>query len=67
MDIMEERESQLRAMSRATKTGPRMSIVGESGEPTLGGDLELDIEQLLADFPDETLIYMSQKHQKHQR
>ena len=38
-----------------------MSMVGETGE-VLGGDMELDIEQLLQDFPDETLIYMSEKH-----
>ena len=52
----------MKAMSRLTKTGgARMSIVGEAVGPEMGGDLELDLEQLAQEFPDETLVFLSNK------
>ena len=37
-----------------------MSIVGENAGG-LGGMAELDLEKILGEFPDETLVYMSEK------
>ena len=37
-----------------------MSIVGEDAGG-LGGMAELDLEKILGEFPDETLVYMSDK------
>ena len=38
----------------------RMSIVGEDA-CGMGGMAELDLETCLSEFPDETLVYMSDK------
>jgi len=66
MDIMEERESQLRQSRLTVSKKPRLSLAGggEVEEEETGPDLstiELDLENLAMEFPDETLIYMSNK------
>jgi len=64
MDIMEERESQLRQSRLTVSKKPRLSLAGEAVEEDAGPDLstiELDLENLALEFPDETLIYMSNK------
>ena len=60
LDILEERESELRAANASRLTKARMSIVGEDA-CGLGGMAELDLETCLSEFPDETLVYMSDK------
>jgi len=67
MDIMEERESQLRQSRLTVSKKPRLSMAGEGTaeeEEDTGPDLstiELDLENLALEFPDECLIYMSNK------
>ena len=43
-------------------TKARMSIVGESGDMGGFGINELDLETCLQEFPDETLVYLSDKY-----
>ena len=53
-------EKTLNRFSRMTKA--RMSIVGEGGDMAGLGINELDLETCLNEFPDETLIYLSDKY-----